>query len=134
MQVPRSVARFNRAINNPIQRQYAWLLPPWVIVVHHGRRSGRVYRTPLLAFRHGPTLAIVILYGDRSDWVLNALSGGASIVRRGRTHPLLSPRVAGPDAPGLSAPARQFGRISGKLLVGELGPPLPGFGRGPRSG
>ena len=31
MQLPRAVVRFNKMINNPIQRQYAWLLPPWVI-------------------------------------------------------------------------------------------------------
>jgi deazaflavin-dependent oxidoreductase (nitroreductase family) len=133
MQVPRSVVRFNRAINNPIQRQYAWLLPPWAIVVHHGRRSGRVYRTPVMAFRHGRTLAFVILYGERSDWVLNALAGGASVVRGGRTYPLLAPRVAGPDEPGLSAPARVLGRVSGQLLVGELGPRAAGFGRGERA-
>jgi deazaflavin-dependent oxidoreductase (nitroreductase family) len=132
MQLPRSVVRFNRAINNPIQRQYAWLLPPWVIVVHRGRRSGRIYRTPVVAFRRGRTLAIVILYGERSDWVQNVLAGDASVVRGGRTYPLLSARVAGPDEPGLSAPARRFGRSSGKLLVGELGPPASGFGRGPR--
>jgi hypothetical protein len=30
--------------------------------------------------------------------------------------------------------ARAFGRVSGKLLVAELGPPAPGFGRGPRPG
>jgi deazaflavin-dependent oxidoreductase (nitroreductase family) len=132
MEVPRSVVRFNRAINNPIQRQYAWLLPPWVIVVHRGRRSGRLYRTPVVGFRRGRTVAMVILYGERSDWVLNALAGGASVVRGGRTYPLLGARVAGPDEPGLSAPARRFGRLSGKLLVGELGQAEAGFGRGPR--
>ena len=30
LKLSRRVARFNRAVNNPIQRQYAWLLPPWV--------------------------------------------------------------------------------------------------------
>jgi deazaflavin-dependent oxidoreductase (nitroreductase family) len=133
MQLPRSVVRFNRAVNNPIQRQYAWLLPPWVIVAHRGRRSGRVYRTPVMAFRRGRTLAVVILYGTRSDWVRNVLAGDASVVRGGRTYPLLAPRVVGPDEPGLSAPARRFGRVSGSLLVAELGPRAAGFGRGPQA-
>jgi hypothetical protein len=75
----------------------------------------------------------VILYGERSDWVLNVLAGGAAVVRRGRTCPLVVPRIAGPDAPGISGRARLLGRISGSLLVGELGPPEPGFGRGPRA-
>ena len=76
----------------------------------------------------------MILYGDRSDWVRNALAGGAQVVRRGRTCPLVAPHLAGPDAPGISARARLFGRVSGELLVAGLGPPEPGFGRGPRAG
>jgi deazaflavin-dependent oxidoreductase (nitroreductase family) len=134
MEIPRGVIRFNRAINNPIQRQFAWLLPPWLIVVHRGRRSGRVYRTPVVGFRRGRTLGIAILYGEGSDWVRNVLAGEGSVVRGGRTYPLLAPRVAGPGEPGLSGAARRYGGVSGKLLVAELGPPAPGFGRGPRAG
>lgn len=134
VQLSRRVARFNRAINNPIQRQYAWLLPPWAIIVHRGRRSGKTYRTPVDAFKHRGTLAVVILYGEDSDWVRNVLAGGGEVVRGGRTYELRSPRIAGPDDPALSAPARRIGRLSGKLLVAELGGPQPGFGRGPRAG
>jgi len=61
------------------------------------------------------------------------LASGAVVVRAGRTCPLVAPRVTGPEAPGISARARLFGRISGRLLVGELGPPEQGFGRGPRA-
>lgn len=133
MEIPRTVVRFNRAVNNPIQRQYAWLLPPWAIVVHRGRRSGRVYRTPVVAFRRGRELAVVILYGERSDWVQNALAGGAEVVRGGRTFALVEPRVVRIDeaSDSLSAPARALGRTSGKLLVGILDGPRGRFGRGP---
>ena len=135
-ELSRRVARFNKAINNPIQRQYAWLLPPWAVIVHRGRKSGRVYRTPLDAFRKGDTLAIVILYGEHSDWIRNLLAGGGEVVRGGRTYDLLDPRVisvtdAGPEIP---APARFVGRASGKLLVARLGEAKPGFGRGPKAG
>lgn len=135
MEIPRSVVRFNRAVNNPIQRQYAWLLPPWAIVVHRGRRSGRVYRTPVVAFRNGLELAIVILYGERSDWVQNVVAGGAEVVRGGRTFALSEPRVVSLDEArgSLSAPARAMGRTSGKLLVGRLDGPHGRFGRGPVS-
>ncbi|HWF55615.1 MAG TPA: nitroreductase family deazaflavin-dependent oxidoreductase [Solirubrobacteraceae bacterium] len=132
VQLSRRVARFNRRVNNPLQRQYAWLLPPWAVIVHRGRRSGTTYRTPVNAFRHGDTLAVVILYGERSDWVQNVLAGGGQVVRGGRTYQLRSPRIAGPDDPALSIPARRVGRLSGKLLVASLEGPLPGFGRGPR--
>ncbi len=135
IELSRRVARFNKAINNPIQRQYAWLLPPWAIIVHPGRRSGTVYRTPVDAFRKGDTLAVVVLYGERSDWIRNLLAaGGGQVVRGGRTYEFINPRVVDVRTAGheeVSRVALQFGRASGKLLIGRLGAPEPGFGRGP---
>jgi deazaflavin-dependent oxidoreductase (nitroreductase family) len=124
-------------ITNPLQRRYAWLLPPWAILVHRGRRSGRLYRTPVMASVHGRTLAVPILYGERSDWVRNLLAaGGGEVVRCGRTHQLTEVRVrdARDAGAGLPAAARLLGRASGRLLVGRLGPPRGGFGPGPRAG
>jgi deazaflavin-dependent oxidoreductase (nitroreductase family) len=135
MQIPRRVIRFNNAINNPIQRQYAWLLPPWAVVSHRGRRSGRRYLTPVVAFKRGKTLSIGILYGERSDWVQNLLAGGGEVVRGGRTYELVNPRVLeARSADGISAAGRAYGRISGDVLVAELGQRRPGFGRGPSAG
>jgi deazaflavin-dependent oxidoreductase (nitroreductase family) len=133
VELSRGVARFNRAVTNPIQLRYAWLLPPWVVICHRGRRSGRLYRTPVNAYKRGQTLAVVILYGEHSDWVRNVLAGGGQVVRAGRTYELLGPRVVDTheaDGP-VPLPARLVGRLSGKLLVAELEGPLPGFGRGP---
>jgi deazaflavin-dependent oxidoreductase (nitroreductase family) len=136
VKLSRRVARFNKAVNNPVQRQYAWLLPPWAVIVHRGRRSGRIYRTPVNAFVRRDTLAVVVLYGEQSDWVRNLLvAEGGSVVRGGRTFPLTDVRVVDLDtAAGESvAPvALRIGRTSGKLLLGRLGAPEPGFGRGPK--
>jgi deazaflavin-dependent oxidoreductase (nitroreductase family) len=135
LKLSRRVARFNRAVNNPIQRQYAWLLPPWAIIVHRGRRSGRVYRTPVNAYKRGRTLAVVVLYGEESDWVRNVLAGDAQVVRGGRTYELLEPRLLSPsEANGISLLARAAGRLSQKLLVARLGEPRAEFGRGPAAG
>jgi deazaflavin-dependent oxidoreductase (nitroreductase family) len=135
VKLSRRVARFNRAVTNPIQGQYAWLLPPWVVICHRGRRTGRAYRTPVIAFRSGHTLAVVVLYGEGSDWLQNVLAGGGQVVRAGRTYELLNPRLVTPDeASEVSAFARQIGRASGKLLVADLGIAEPGFGRGPEAG
>jgi deazaflavin-dependent oxidoreductase (nitroreductase family) len=134
VKLSRRVAAFNRSVNNPIQLRYAWLLPPWVVICHRGRRSGRQYRTPVNAYRRGRTLAIVVLYGEESDWVKNVLAGGAQVVRAGRTYQLRNPRLVEPGAAdGVSPVARSLGRLSQKLLVAELGAPEPGFGRGPAS-
>jgi deazaflavin-dependent oxidoreductase (nitroreductase family) len=136
VKLSRRVARFNKAVHNPLQLLYAWLLPPWVVICHRGRRSGRLYRTPVNAWKRGRTLAVVVLYGEESDWVRNVLAGGGLVVRGGRTYELQRPRIVDPAGAGRSVPpiARAFGRASGKILVAELGPPAPGFGRGPRAG
>jgi deazaflavin-dependent oxidoreductase (nitroreductase family) len=137
MEIPRRVARFNKAINNPIQRQYAWLVPPWAIIVHRGRRSGSVYRTPVNGFRRGSVFGAVVLYGEQSDWVQNVLAGGGQVVRGGRTFDLVEPRIVdprGPDAASLPPGARRMGRFSGKVLTARLEGPVGRFGRGPRTG
>jgi deazaflavin-dependent oxidoreductase (nitroreductase family) len=132
IQLPRALARFNRAVTNPIQLRYAWLLPPWLVVCHTGRRSGRSYRTPVHAYRSGRTLAVLVLYGERSDWVQNVLAGGARVVRCGRTYELVAPRLVSPArARDVPAVARALGRLSGTLMVAELSGPAPGFGPGP---
>jgi deazaflavin-dependent oxidoreductase (nitroreductase family) len=135
IEISRNVARFNRKVNNPIQLRYAWLLPPWAVVCHRGRRSGRRYTTPVNAYKRSNLLAVVILYGERSDWVQNVLAGGAQVVRGGRTYALINPHVVRPDqATSLPTAARLLGRLSGKLLVAELSAPEGGFGRGPAAG
>jgi deazaflavin-dependent oxidoreductase (nitroreductase family) len=133
LELSRRIARFNKAYNNPLQARYAWLLPPWVIICHRGRRTGRLYRTPVNAYRRRRVLSVVILYGEGSDWVRNVLAGPAEVVRAGRTYPLLHPRVVDASQPGLPGPALALGRLTGKILVAELGLPAPGFGPGPRS-
>lgn len=133
LELPRRLARFNRSVTNRVQGQYAWLLPPWLVMCHTGRRSGRRYRTPVIGFVRGRTLAVVVLYGEHSDWVQNVLAGGARVVRTGRTYELREPRLVDVrDADGrVALPALLGARLSGKLLAAELEGPLPGFGRGP---
>jgi deazaflavin-dependent oxidoreductase (nitroreductase family) len=128
VRLSRRVARFNRAVGNPIQLTYAWLLPPWAVIEHRGRVSGRPYRTPVNAYRRGSVFAVVVLYGPESDWVRNLLAaGGGGVVRGGRHYALTQPRVVAvasgdPVLRRVSPVARLLGRVSGFLLVGELTP------------
>jgi hypothetical protein len=115
--LPRGLARFNRVVTNPVQGVYAWALPPWAVLVHRGRRSGRLYRTPVVALQRARKLRVAVLYGEQSDWVQNLLAaGGGQVVRRGRTYELINPH------------------LSGRFFVAELGEPKAGFGRGPAAG
>ncbi len=134
IKLPRGLARANRVITNRIQGVYAWALPPWAVICHRGRRTGRSYRTPVVAFRRGRTIAVVVLYGEESDWVRNVLAGGGQVVRAGRTYDLRGPRLVSAPDPALPWAARPLARLSGKAIVADLGEPAPGFGRGPRRG
>ncbi|HWF74861.1 MAG TPA: nitroreductase/quinone reductase family protein [Solirubrobacteraceae bacterium] len=136
-QIPRAVVRVNRVLTNPVQGQWAWILPPWAVICHRGRRSGRRYRTPVLAFKRGRRLAIAILYGEESDWLRNVLAGGGQVVRAGRTYDLIAPQVLdAATAEGISPVGRALGRFSGRVLVASLGDAGSGsgFGRGPAAG
>jgi deazaflavin-dependent oxidoreductase (nitroreductase family) len=133
IKLPRGLARFNRVVTNRIQGVYAWVLPPWAVICHRGRRTGRRYRTPVMAVKRDGTLAVAVMYGEGSDWVRNVLAGGGQVVRGGRTYELREPRlVSRADGAALPAAARGLARLTDKVLVAELGPPEAGFGRGPR--
>jgi deazaflavin-dependent oxidoreductase (nitroreductase family) len=132
MKLSRRVARFNRVVTNNIQGVYAWILPPWAVILHRGRRSGRPYRTPVLAFRRDRTLIVALLYGDESDWLRNLLADGGRAVRLGRTYELGKPRVvdtaATVELERLSPLARVYCRLADKQVLVELGHRVPGFG------
>ncbi|WP_320669387.1 nitroreductase family deazaflavin-dependent oxidoreductase [Patulibacter defluvii] len=129
MILPRAVARFNKHVSNPIQRNWAWLLPPWATIRHLGRRSGRPYLTPVVALRSHGGVAIALVYGERSDWVRNVLAGGGELTRRGRRYRMVDPRVVdADDRTALGPLARSAARVPGRALVCEL-EPLPGGGR-----
>ena len=51
MPLPPGLARFNRSVTNHVTRPLIAHLPYGAVVVHRGRRSGREYRTPVLASR-----------------------------------------------------------------------------------
>lgn len=125
MEVPRSVARFNKRVTNRIQGTWAWLLPPWAVIVHRGRRSGRTYRTPILAVRSRGRLVVLPLYGEQSDWLRNVLAAGqAEVTRLGRTHPLTNPRlVAAADRANLGPLVRLLARPIGRVFLADLGQP-----------
>lgn len=134
MKLSRGVARFNKRVTNRIQGLYAWLVPPWAVILHRGRRSGRQYRTPLFAFRRGRTLVIALLYGEESEWLRNLRAGGGHVIRAGRTFVVGAPEVVATREAcsllaRLSPPERAYCRLSEKLAMLDLEEQLPGFGR-----
>jgi deazaflavin-dependent oxidoreductase (nitroreductase family) len=94
MQLPQSLARFNRYVTNPIQRLWAGYLPGFGILEHVGRKSGKAYRTPLIVFPTDDGVAIMLTYGPDRDWLKNITKAGhARIQRGGRYIEVTDPRV-----------------------------------------
>ena len=105
MPAPRSVARFNRRFWNPLVLRVAGHLPGFAIVNHVGRTSGRVYRTPVNAFRTDDGYSIALTYGPESDWVKNVLAAGScALFTRGRWMHLSDPRIETDPSSGSRAP------------------------------
>ncbi|SKG70783.1 hydrolase [Mycobacteroides abscessus subsp. bolletii] len=116
--LPRWLARFNLRVTNPVQGLWAPHLPPWAVVEHQGRKSGRWYSTPVLAFPVAGGLAIGLPYGADSQWVLNLLaSTQGRVVRGGRTMTVNSVAVVDGSSPTLPPAARLLSRLSGRALV-----------------
>jgi deazaflavin-dependent oxidoreductase (nitroreductase family) len=136
MKLSRRVARFNKLVNNRVQGVYAWLLPPWAVIIHRGRNSGRQYRTPLLAFKHDGILVIALLYGEESGWLQNLRAGDGYVIRAGRSFTVGSPQVIDTSEAAvlseLLPPARAYCRLADKQVTLEIGERQAGFGpRGP---
>jgi deazaflavin-dependent oxidoreductase (nitroreductase family) len=64
------------------------------VVSHVGRKSGRTYRTPVVAFPNAGGYIIALVYGSESDWVKNVLAAGScELLTRGRRVRLFDPRI-----------------------------------------
>jgi deazaflavin-dependent oxidoreductase (nitroreductase family) len=94
MPLPRAVARLNKAGLNRVTRHIAPYAPGLGVIEHRGRRSGRVYRTPVNVFRASGGYIFALTYGPDSDWVRNVLAAGSCILHAGgRTVRLSEPRL-----------------------------------------
>ena len=81
--IPHAVGRFNKVVTNKVFVHLAGH-GPFIELEHVGRRSGRVYRVPLNAFRTGDIVTFALTYGPRVDWLRNVRAAGGCRVRIGR--------------------------------------------------
>ena len=94
MPLPKRLARFNRHVTNRVLGPVARHLPGFAVVTHVGRRSGRVYRTPVNLFHDQDRYVIALTYGSDSQWVRNVLAAGAvDVETRGQRLHLVAPEV-----------------------------------------
>ena len=103
---PRAVSIVNRAAH-VVMRAGSRRLNPFIVsiagsrhmpllgIIHHqGRRSGRSYRTPLVARPTKDGFVLPLTFGEKADWFRNVKAAGGCIVRwKGVDYPLIEPEV-----------------------------------------
>ncbi|HEY6303481.1 MAG TPA: nitroreductase family deazaflavin-dependent oxidoreductase [Terriglobales bacterium] len=111
----RWLAKINIAFTNRITSLFAGWLPGFGILTHVGRKSGKVYRTPLNVFRASSDFIIALTYGSQSEWVKNVLAaGGCELKTRGKKYQLSTPKVVrDPTRQRFPIPVRVVLRVVG---------------------
>ena len=94
MPIPRIVRQWNKAGLNRVTKHIAPWAPGFGVVIHRGRRSGRLYQTPVNVFAAVDSYVFALTYGPDTDWVKNVrAAGGCELRTRGRAIQLTSPRL-----------------------------------------
>jgi deazaflavin-dependent oxidoreductase (nitroreductase family) len=105
MPLSRTVARVNRYTINPVIRLFAGTVPPFAVLIHTGRTSGRVYRTPIMVFPSGDTFVIALTYGRGTDWERNVFhAGGCELIWRRQHIRLVRPELVDEVEAGVALP------------------------------
>jgi deazaflavin-dependent oxidoreductase (nitroreductase family) len=118
----RWLAKINIAFTNRITSLFAGWLPGFGILTYVGRKSGKVYRTPVNVFRASNGFIIALTYSSQSEWVKNVLAaGGCELKTRGKQYRLSAPHVVSdPTRRRFPIPVRLVLRIVGADEYMEL--------------
>ncbi len=101
---------FTTHVFNRFSRLFAGRLPGFGILRYRGRKTGKVYRTPMNVFRKGDEYVFALTYGSDVQWVKNIVaSGETELETRGRTVHLVDPRLfVDQRRSAMPFPIRQF--------------------------
>src|SRR5260370_24326023 len=104
----RELADFHRSVTNRITIRFAARLPGFGILRHVGRKSRKVYRTPVNVFRTPDGFLIALTYGRESEWVKNVMAARRRrlVTLREWAHPSPPTTLHDPPHAPLSLPFR----------------------------
>ena len=77
----RSIRPFTTHVFNRFSRLFAGWAPWFGILTYPGRKSGKMYRTPMNVFRRGDGYVMALTYGSDVDWVKNVVAAGGCELR-----------------------------------------------------
>ena len=70
----------------------------FAILSHIGRKSGKLYRIPIIAEPIENGFVIALTYGKKVDWYENVLAeGGCSLYWKNKEYPLVNPEFIDPE-------------------------------------
>jgi deazaflavin-dependent oxidoreductase (nitroreductase family) len=75
---------FTTHVFNPFSRLFVKWLPGFGILGYRGRKSGKPYRTPMIASGHGEEWVFALTYGSDVQWVKNVVASGEATLEVGR--------------------------------------------------
>ena len=88
------VLRRLTGVFNPVALRFAPHIPFYVVLEHRGRRSGRVFRTPLAGIEVEHGFLLPLAFGEKAHWVLNLRHDGGGVVEwRGKRIAVTDPAV-----------------------------------------
>jgi deazaflavin-dependent oxidoreductase (nitroreductase family) len=94
MAIRRWLARVNRRTANHLTAPFARYVPGFGVIVHRGRKTNRVYQTPVMVFAAPDGYTAALIYGTQSQWAKNVIAaGGCDLQTRGRVEQLVAGSV-----------------------------------------
>ena len=101
MSLPRWLGRINKRVFNPLEIRRG----KRAVLTHAGRRSGRLYKTPLDAHSVENGYVFFVNYGVGCDWVQNILAAGkAGLIIGDQNYDLDQPRLISDEEAAQSLP------------------------------
>jgi deazaflavin-dependent oxidoreductase (nitroreductase family) len=76
-------------------------LPLYGVIKHHGRRTGKPFRTPVVVRPTADGFVVPMPWGTSTDWYRNVRAAGGCVIRwKGRDYQLVQPEVIDAAAAG----------------------------------
>jgi hypothetical protein len=92
----RSMLRAMTHVLNPIIRALAgrWGPPLFVVARHRGRKSARLFMTPVAARMMAGGFVIPLTFGEGADWFQNLRAANSGVIQwNGVGHPIAAPQL-----------------------------------------